>query len=164
MKTTMVLMTLPLALVGAMPGLYFTGNPLGFMPQLGILSLFGIVVNAAIIYIEFVDILITERAKKSDGTGPIVGLTKQEFRDCLIEGVKMRFMPIFLTTSTMIGGLLPLALGGGPLWEGMSWCMIYGLIIATALTLLVVPAGYALFVETFRMQPIPRPAVTQEAQ
>lgn len=157
MKTALVCMTLPLAIVGAMPGLYFTGNPLGFMPQLGILSLFGIVVNAAIIYIEFVDILITEKAKASDGSGPIAGLTKQEFRDCLIEGVKMRFMPIFLTTSTMIGGLLPLALGGGPLWEGMSWCMIYGLIIATALTLLVVPAGYALFVETFRMQPIPKP-------
>lgn len=157
MKTTLVLMTLPLALVGAMPGLYFTGNPLGFMPQLGILSLFGIVVNAAIIYIEFADILITEKAKASDGTGPIAGMSKQDFRDCLIAAVKMRFMPIFLTTSTMIGGLLPLALGGGPLWEGMSWCMIYGLIIATALTLLVVPAGYALFVETFRFQPIPKP-------
>ncbi len=163
-KTTIILMTLPLALVGALPGLYFTGNPLGFMPQLGILSLFGIVLNAGIIFIEFADTLIADRAKSSDGSGLIAGLTKQEFRDCLIEAVKMRFMPIFLTTSTMIGGLLPLALGGGPLWEGMSWCMISGLLIATSLTLLVIPAAYAIFVETFGIQPVPRPVVTTEPQ
>ena len=115
-----------------------TGNPLGFMPQLGILALFGIVLNTGIIFIEFADMLIADRAKKSDGTGPICGLTKQEFRTCLVDAAKLRLMPIFLTTSTTIAGLLPLALGGGPLWEGLAWCMIFGLIVATLLTLLVV--------------------------
>lgn len=153
-KPVIILTTLPLALIGALPGLYFTGNALGFMPQLGILSLFGIVLNTGIIFIEFADLLIKDAAEKSDGSGPICGLTRDEFRNCLVDACKQRLLPIFLTTATTIGGLLPLATGGGPLWEGMSWCMIYGLIVATLLTLLVVPALYAMFVETFRVRPV----------
>ena len=153
-KPIIILTTLPLALIGALPGLYFTDNALGFMPQLGILSLFGIVLNTGIIFIEFADGLIKDAAEKSDGTGPVCGLTHDEFRSCLVEACKQRLLPIFLTTATTIGGLLPLATGGGPLWEGMSWCMIYGLIVATLLTLLVVPALYAIFVETFRVKPV----------
>ncbi|MHC4223829.1 MAG: hypothetical protein ACYSUN_07560, partial [Planctomycetota bacterium] len=64
------------------------------------------------------------------------------------------------TTLTTIGGLLPLALAGGPLWEGMAWLMIFGLIVATVLTLIVVPALYAIFVDTFRRQPLPELAST----
>ncbi|MBI1312631.1 AcrB/AcrD/AcrF family protein [bacterium] len=153
-KPVIILTTLPLALIGALPGLYFTGNALGFMPQLGILSLFGIVLNTGIIFIEFADLLILEAAQKSNGSGPICGLTRDEFRNCLVEACRQRLLPIFLTTATTIGGLLPLAIDGGPLWEGMSWCMIYGLIVATLLTLLVVPALYAIFVETFRVRPV----------
>ena len=59
-----------------------------------------------------------------------------------------------LTAATTIGGPLPLAMSGGPLWEAMSWCKICGLIVATLLTLLVVPALHALFVETFGVQPV----------
>ena len=159
-KPIIILATLPLALIGALPGLYFTGNPLGFMSQLGILALFGIVLNTGIIFIEFADILIRQRAESSDGTGPIAGLTRKEFRACLVDAGRMRLLPIFLTTSTTIGGLLPLALAGGPLWEGMAWCMIFGLMVATLLTLLVVPALYAILVENFKVRPFP---ITEEA-
>lgn len=153
-KPIVILTTLPLALIGALPGLWITGNALGFMPQLGILALFGIVLNTGIIFIEFADVLIKDAAEKSDGSGPIVGLTRQQFRGCLVEAGKQRLLPIFLTTATTIGGLLPLAIAGGPLWEGMSWCMIFGLMVATLLTLLVVPALYAIFVEHFHVKPI----------
>jgi len=153
-KPIIILTTLPLALIGALPGLWITGNALGFMPQLGILALFGIVLNTGIIFIEFADALIRDAAEKSDGTGPIVGLTRQQFRACLVEAGKQRLLPIFLTTATTIGGLLPLAIAGGPLWEGMSWCMIFGLLVATLLTLLVVPALYAILVEHFHVKPI----------
>ncbi len=159
-KPAIILTTLPLALIGALPGLYLTGEPLGFMPQLGILSLFGIVLNSAIIFFEFADVVIAERAIASDGAGPICGLTRPEFRECLVEAGRQRLLPIFLTTATTIGGLLPLAISGGPLWRGMAWCMISGLTVATALTLLVVPALYAILVETFRIRPVqlpPRP-------
>ncbi|MHC4551067.1 MAG: efflux RND transporter permease subunit [Planctomycetota bacterium] len=154
-KPIIILTTLPLALIGALMGLYLTGNPLGFMPQLGLLSLFGIVVNTAIIFLEFADGLIEEKIKQSDGSGPIQGLTRAEFRECLAEAGKVRLLPIAMTTATTIGGLLPLALAGGPLWEGMAWLMICGLLVATVLTLIVVPALYAIFVETFRRQPLP---------
>lgn len=153
-KPLLILATLPLALIGALPGLYLTGNPLGFMPQLGILALFGIVLNTGIIFMEFADQLILAAARKSDGSGPIVGLTREEFRKCLVDAGLARLLPIFLTTATTVGGLLPLALAGGPLWEGMAWCMIFGLLIATLLTLLVVPAMYAILVETLRIQPV----------
>jgi len=160
-KPLIILTTLPMALIGALPGLYFTDSLLGFMPQLGILSLFGIVLNTGVIFVEFVDMLIEQRrdAKLSGGmeAGPISGLTKQEFRQCLVDAGKLRMLPIFLTTSTTIGGLIPLALSGGPLWTGLAWTMIFGLTVATLLTLLVVPAIYAILVETFGLRPIAMP-------
>ena len=155
-KTMVILATLPKALMGAFLGLWITGSLFGFMPQLGLLSLFGIVLNTGIIFIEFADILIARKA--SDGNsndGPINGLTVAEFRECLVQAGKMRMLPIFLTTATTIGGLIPLALSGGPLWEGMSWLMIFGLLVATFLTLYVVPALYAILIETFGVKPIP---------
>ena len=153
-KPFIIVMTLPLALLGAWPGLWITGNAFGFMPQLGLLSLFGVVVNAAIIFIEFADNIIKEKAQASDGSGPIMGLTVDEFRGCLAEAGQLRLPPIAMTTLTTIGGLLPLAIAGGPLWEGMSWLMIFGLTIATVLTLFVVPCLYAIFVETFKVDPV----------
>lgn len=154
-KPLIVIATLPMALIGALPGLYFSDNAIGFMPQLGILSLFGIVLNTGIIFIEFADLLITQAIESKEiADGPISGLTKAEFRRCLVDAGKQRMLPIFLTTATTIGGLVPLALDGGPLWTGLAWCMIYGLAVATVLTLLVVPALYAILVETFRVKPI----------
>jgi multidrug efflux pump subunit AcrB len=159
-KPLIILTTVPLALIGALPGLYFTDNPLGFMPQLGLLSLFGIVVNTAIIFIEFAEGLIDERSRASSGSGPILGLTRNEFRECLVEAAKVRLLPIAMTTLTTVGGLLPLAIAGGPLWEGMAWLMISGLVVATLLTLVVVPALYAIFVEQFRMSPVGNAAIS----
>jgi multidrug efflux pump subunit AcrB len=157
-KPLIILATLPLALAGALPGLFFKGYSLGFMSQLGILALFGIVLNAGIIFMEFADLLIKERASATDGSGPICGLSIQAFRTCLVDACKARLLPIFLTTSTTIAGFFPLALSGGPLWEGMAWCMIYGLAIGTVMTLLVVPALYAIFVETFGVKPFKPPS------
>jgi multidrug efflux pump subunit AcrB len=153
-KTLMIIATLPMAVMGAWIGLWATNSSLGFMPQLGLLSLFGIVLNTGIIFIEFADILIARQREEGDGTGPISGITKAEFRECLVGAGKQRMLPIFLTTATTVGGLLPLALSGGPLWEGLAWLMIFGLLVATVLTLFVVPALYAILVETFRIKPI----------
>ena len=165
-KPFIALSTLPLGLAGAWLGLYLTDNPLGFMPQLGILALFGIVLNTAIIFVEFADILIEERSKTDDGdetkgaphgkkTRTYSGVSREAFRDCLVRAGQQRMLPIFLTTATTIGGLIPLALGGGPLWVGLAWCMIVGLALATVLTLYVVPAIYAVLVESFGVSPVP---------
>ncbi|QDS91904.1 Efflux pump membrane transporter BepE [Roseimaritima multifibrata] len=157
-KPLIILSTLPLALVGAWLGLFLFDKSLGFMPQLGILALFGIVLNTAIIFVEFADILIAERVGKKavEGTagGPCGGLTVGEFRSCLIDAGKQRMLPIFLTTATTVGGLIPLALSGGPLWEGLAWCMIVGLLFTTVLTLFVVPVFYAILVESLGVSPV----------
>jgi multidrug efflux pump subunit AcrB len=68
-----------------------------------------------------------------------------------------------MTTLTTIGGLLPLALAGGPLWEGLAWLMIFGLMVATILTLIVVPSLYAIFVENFKISPIPMAMVRSKS-
>ncbi|MCM2373748.1 efflux RND transporter permease subunit [Aporhodopirellula aestuarii] len=151
LRPLIIMSTLPIALVGAWLGLYLFDESLGFMPQLGILALFGIVLNTAIIFIEFADILINEKLaakiKAAGDGGSEVELTPrlsfEEVRECLIEAGKQRMLPIFLTTATTVGGLVPLALSGGPLWEGLAYCMIVGLSLTTALTLVVIPALYA---------------------
>ncbi|WP_169979141.1 efflux RND transporter permease subunit [Tautonia rosea] len=153
-KAMIIIGTLPLAMIGALFGLWLTDNALGFMPQLGILALFGIVLNAGIIFMEFAEIVVRERAEQSTGDGPIAGLSVEEFRSAIIEAGRRRLMPIFLTTATTVGGLIPLALDGGPLWEGMAWLMIFGLLVATFLTLIVIPCLFALAVETLRLRPI----------
>ena len=60
-------------------------------------------------------------------------------------------MPIFLTTATTVGGLVPLALGGGPLWQGLAWLLIFGLTFATLLTLFVIPVLYSFMSPTSRL-------------
>ena len=146
-------------------GLWATGNALGFMPQLGILALFGIVLNSGILLMEFTDIqLFQARDKKlADNpsleeaeAGDVIGLTYPEFRQAIADAGRQRLLPIFLTTATTVGGLFPLALGGGPLWEGMAWLMIFGLMVATFLTLYVVPALFTVVVESFGLRPFQR--------
>lgn len=156
-KPMVILMTVPMGALGAIFGLWLTGNALGFMPMLGLVSLAGIVVNSAILYLEFAEGLVRERLASGEGlAGPgeksCNGLTREAFHQCLAEAGKIRLLPIFLTVSTTIGGLFPLALFGGPMWEGMAWLLIFGLAVATLLTLLVLPAIYAVFVEYFGLR------------
>jgi multidrug efflux pump subunit AcrB len=161
-KPLIILVTLPLAATGALVGLYVTGNPLGFMAMLGLLSLSGVVLNDAIVLIEFVEMLVEQKLKQGvDLAGPgeksCAGLTRDAFRQCVVEGARMRILAICLTTLTTVGGLIPLALAGGPLFEPMAAVIIFGLLAATLLTLLVLPAVYAIFVETFGLRPIRLP-------
>lgn len=165
-KPLMILMTLPLATIGAVLGLYVTGNPMGFMANLGILSLFGIVLNAAIVYIEFAEILIKQQLEKGEGLAQhgeksCGGLSRETFHQCLARAGKMRILPISLTTLTTVGGLIPLALFGGPLFEALAVVIIFGLLLATVLTLLVLPAIYAIFVENLHVKVAWEPATDE---
>lgn len=137
LKPIVVLTAFPLALIGAMFGLFLSGWPLGFMPLLGIVALGGTVINNAIVLIDFLESMVAEG---------------EELREAVARAGLIRMRPIVLTTLTTVGGLLPLALFGGPMWAGMSWAMIGGLSLSTALTLLVIPTIYVLFAERFRMR------------
>jgi len=137
LKPFVVLTAVPLAVVGALVGLLLSGWPLGFMPLLGIVSLAGVVINNAIILIDAIEGLVAE------GTPLRAAVTRAGAR---------RMKPILLTTLTTVGGLLPLALAGGPMWEGMAWAMIVGLSGSTVMTLLVVPTIYVVFAERLGMR------------
>ncbi|MEM1451486.1 MAG: efflux RND transporter permease subunit [Planctomycetota bacterium] len=136
-KPIVVLLAFPLSLIGALLGLFATGWPLGFMPLLGIVALAGTVINNAIVLIDFIESMVAEGA---------------ELREAVARAGLARMQPILLTTLTTIGGLLPLALFGGPMWAGMSWAMIFGLALSTVLTLVVTPTVYVLFAERFGMK------------
>jgi multidrug efflux pump subunit AcrB len=126
-RVGIILVTVPLAAAGIVPGLLLFGQPFGFMSILGTVSLTGIVVNNAILLLDVVD-----RQRRS---GLSVG-------EALVTGVGFRIRPVLLTTVTTIAGLLPLALSGTELWPPMAFAIISGLSASTLLTLIVVPSLY----------------------
>lgn len=120
-----ILVTVPLAAVGVIPGLVLTGQPFGFQSLLGVIALVGIVVNNAIVLIDRID-------RNLRAGSPV--------REAVAEAVRRRTRPILLTTATTVAGLLPLAFSASTLWPPMAWAIIAGLLASTPLTLLVIPA------------------------
>jgi multidrug efflux pump subunit AcrB len=130
-RPAIILITIPLGIIGVVIGLIVLRSYFGFMTLLGIIALSGIVINNAIVLLDRIRIEIEEN-----------GLEPQR---AVVESAQRRLRPILLTTGTTIGGLLPLYLGGGPMWEPMAVAIMFGLLFATALTLGVVPVLYSLF-------------------
>ncbi|MBU1238377.1 efflux RND transporter permease subunit [Myxococcota bacterium] len=127
LQAIVILGSIPLAVIGAVLGLYFTNNSFGFSAFLGVIALAGIVIKNAVVWVEFV---VTEVARG------------MEYREAVIKAGITRLRPILLTAATTIGGLFPLALWGGVMWNPMAWTMIFGLAVSTVLTLVVIPVIY----------------------
>ena len=130
-KTIMVLSTIPLGIIGVVIGLIVFRSYFGFMAFLGVISLAGIVINNAIVLIDRIEIEQNEYNRPP--------------ARAIEEACRQRFRPIMLTTLTTTLGLIPLYLGGGVMWEPMAVAIMVGLIFATAITLLFIPALYAIF-------------------
>jgi len=134
------------------------------MTMIGIISLAGIVVNNAIVLIDYINLIIT-RKKRESNLDKKDKITRTQLLESIVEGGKTRLRPVLLTAITTILGLLPLALGininfrtlvtqlnpnfyiGGEnvaFWGPMSWAIIFGLTFATFLTLIIVPILYYL--------------------
>jgi len=149
-----------LSLIGVLFGLLiFRMDFVVLMTMIGIISLAGIVVNNAIVLIDYINLTII-RKRRELGL-PVDGkLTPDLLVACVVEGGKTRLRPVLLTAITTILGLLPLALGininfrtlitelnpnfyiGGEnvaFWGPMGWAIVFGLTFATFLTLVVVP-------------------------
>ena len=130
-----IMLSLPLSLIGVMLSLKLTGSTLNIMSMIGIILLFGIVAKNAILLIDF-----AKWSKES-------GLSR---RDALVEAGSIRLRPILMTTSALIAGMLPVALGRG---EGaqfrapMGVAIIGGVITSTLLTLLVIPTFWEMLDE-----------------
>jgi multidrug efflux pump subunit AcrB len=129
-KVALIFITIPLGIIGVIFGLFITNSYFGFMTYLGVISLIGIVINNAIILIERIEYELD--------------VNKYSPQDAIIEAAQRRARPILLTTLTTIGGLIPLWVSGGPMWEPMAIAIIFGLSFATVLTLGVVPIFYAI--------------------
>ncbi|MDH3215025.1 MAG: efflux RND transporter permease subunit [Candidatus Krumholzibacteria bacterium] len=130
-RPLIILLTIPLGLIGIFVGLFITQMPLGFMAFLGVVALAGIVINNAIVLIDRIKIEIEEHGR--------------EPARAVVEAAQRRLRPILLTTMTTMGGLIPLWLGGGPMFESMAVAIVFGLLFATVLTLGWVPVLYSLF-------------------
>ncbi len=128
-RMLIVFMTIPLILIGIPIALIVTGEPLAFFGVLGMISLAGIIINNAIVLIDQIDI---ERQYAEIGAA-------------ITAAAEKRLRPILLTSTTTIFGLIPLYLSGGKLWSPLAAVMIGGLMVASALTLIFVPAAYRLF-------------------
>ncbi len=156
-KTIIVLVTLPLALIGAFLGLWIMNIPLSFFAQLGLLALFGIVVNGAIVLFDFIAMLIIKRRDENNhkivkGRKSYHGVDEETFTACVLDGCTLRIRPILMTTCTTIGGLLPLMFNGGPLFQPLAVVLIFGLALSSALTLFVIPTIYYFFARNFKMK------------
>jgi Cu/Ag efflux pump CusA len=130
------------------------GLTLGFTCLLGFIALAGIVLSAAILLMDFSARLVGDRVAAGKGLAEpgqksCSGLTREAFRNAIADAGQLRFMPIMMTTLTTIGGLLSLMFAGGPLFEGLATVIVVGLILGTALSLFVLPALIAVFVEDF---------------
>jgi multidrug efflux pump subunit AcrB len=120
----------PFSIVGAFPALLITGYSFSFTAFIGFTSLVGIVVNNAIILVDYANQL------RAEG---------RSVREAVEMSAETRFVPIVLTTLTTVGGLLPLTLTNSSLWSPLGWVIVGGLLVSTLLTLLVVPVLYTLF-------------------
>ncbi len=132
LQPLIVLMAVPFGAVGVIVGLRFHNLPISMMAMMGIVALLGIVVNDAIVLVDFVN-----NARKE-------GLS---LRDAVVQGAKLRLRPVILTTVTTIAGLLPMGLGmfgSEEFLQPMALSIVWGLAFSTILTLLLVPCIYLL--------------------
>ncbi|MFT6837470.1 MAG: multidrug efflux pump, partial [Sediminicola sp.] len=159
-KPAIIMIAIFLSFIGVFGGLIITGKPFVIMmTMMGIISLAGIVVNNGVVLLDYTQILIDRKKVKLDVEDRDL-LSRDDVRESIITGGKARLRPVLLTAITTVLGLIPLAIGlnidffslfsefdpniyiGGDnviFWGPLAWTVIYGLIVATFLTLIIVP-------------------------
>lgn len=169
-KPLIIMIAIFLSFIGVFGGLMLTGwSFVIMMTMMGIISLAGIVVNNGVVLLDYTQILI-DRRKVKLGMDDKALLTREDATEAIIKGGKARLRPVLLTAITTVLGLIPLAIGlnidffalfsefnphiyiGGDnvvFWGPLAWTVIFGLIVATFLTLIIVPV---LFNITYRMK------------
>ncbi len=155
-----ILLSVVFSTIGVLLGYFFFGGTVSVVfTGVGVISLAGVVVNNAIVLIDYTNLLMQEKASEL-GLKSMHDLPAHEVRKAIIDGGATRLRPVLLTAITTVLGLIPLAIGfnfnfftfiarwdpqyfiGGDntaLWGPMAWTVIYGLTFATFLTLVVVP-------------------------
>ena len=164
-KPAIIMLAIFLSFIGVFGGLVITGSAFVIMmTMVGIISLAGIVVNNGVVLLDYAQLLI-DRKKQQLGLDDQEYLSKEDLFESIVKAGKARLRPVLLTAITTILGLIPLAIGlninfftlfkefdaniymGGDnvvFWGPLAWTVIYGLLIATFLTLIVVPVLFFL--------------------
>lgn len=124
-----IFLTIPLSLIGVVPGLFLFRQPLSFTALVGVVSLMGVVIKNAILLIEFIN------EARAEG---------MSVREASFDAVNKRYRPIFLSAMTTVIGLVPLAFSGSELFMPMSVAIMSGLTVSTLLTLVIIPVVYNL--------------------
>lgn len=128
-----IMFSIPFAFVGVALAFFVSFQSMGMMGMVGIAMLVGIVVNNAIVMIDYINIL------RRRGMG---------LQEAIRIGARRRLRPILMTTGTTVFGLLPLALGrgmGAVMWKSLGVSVVGGMIVAAFITLLLIPTLYAIF-------------------
>ena len=126
-----VMAAVPLAIIGVVPTLLLTGTSLNVQSLMGIIMLIGIVVNNAIVLVDYINLMRREQ-----------GLS---VREAVVQSGRRRLRPILMTTATTVLGMLPLAIGGGAGGEiqaALARAVIGGLSASTLITLFLIPVVY----------------------
>ncbi len=139
----LVLSVVPMGLIGVVAALLIFSRPLGFVAILGILALLGMIARNAVILIDQIE------AERAEG---------RPIWDAVIEAATSRFRPIMLTAISTVLGMIPIA--PTIFWGPMAFAIMGGLLVATVLTLIFLPALYVAF---FRVRPPPFSAYGSEA-
>jgi len=126
-ETTIVMLTIPLSLFGAIVGLYVTGNNFSFTAFVGLIALSGIVVRNAIILVDH-----TNELRKHG----------MDIRTAAIESGKRRLRPIFLTAMAAAIGVLPMIISKSPMWAPLASVLAFGVVWSMIMALLTVPILY----------------------
>lgn len=125
-QMVLTLLTAPLGLIGVSWGMLLTGSALGFVAYLGVLALFGMIIRNSVILID--------QIQKHMEAGEVP-------YDAVVDSAVLRFRPIMLTAAAAILGMIPLM--ASSFWGPMAVAIASGLLVATVLTLLVLPTMYA---------------------
>jgi len=133
LQAAVIVTLLPLSLTGVFMGFWLSGVPVSFPTMIGIVALAGIIVNDAIVLIDQINHYNREH----------------HIMQAFIEAGKVRMQPIVITSITTIFGLLPLAFSD-PIWQGLSLAIIYGMTLATILTLIIVPCLILIYLDIYR--------------
>lgn len=127
-----VMMAIPFGLIGVVLSFLFHGMALSFLALLGTVGLSGVVVNSSIILVDFIN------SRRASGEARL---------EAIIDAGRVRIRPVLLTTITTVAGLFPVAYGlwgSDPILIPAALALMWGLVFATALTLLVIPCFYAI--------------------
>jgi len=126
-----VMVSVPLAIIGVVPTLLLTGTSLNVQSLMGIIMLIGIVVNNAIVLVDYINLLRREQ--------------NLDIYDAVLKAGRLRLRPILMTTCTTVLGMLPLAFGtgaGGEIQAALARAVIGGLTVSTLITLVLIPVVY----------------------